>query len=306
MTEDLEHRSLPGPAVEGKSTSSQKKEEIYMKTWQIILASVMGLLLLVVTPLSIMAAGGPSHPVGKAQGPKSLLAIVQPAVVRVGEPMQLTVFARLDQTPVSAAGVWAVNKDNVNAMKKAIKDLNHPVTANATAEAYAAILNANGTKLGQTDDAGKLTYTFTAPANNWLVALKEGYLPGFSHLIVREFLAISAPQSAAPGETVTVTVNVKGSTTPVSGVAVWAVDFAQAQALKLAKIRQAIKGDSSAANWAAVLADVATSLGVTAANGQVSYAFPEGKYLLIATKPGYVPALARITIAAPAPSVTLD
>jgi hypothetical protein len=281
-----------------------------MKTWHIILASVMGLLLLVITPLSVLAAGGQSNPSGTAQGPKSRLAIVQPAVVRIGIPMQLTVLERLNQTPVSAAGVWAVDKDNVNVVKHAIKDLNHPVTGNTTASEYENILNANGTKLGQTDINGKLTCTFTAPANVWLVVCKEGYLPGFSHLIVRELLAISAPPSALPNETVTVTVNPQGSTEAVSGAAVWAVDFAQARALKLAKIRQMIKGDPGDTDWTAVLGDAAISLGITDDNGQVTHAFPEGKYLLIAAKPGCVPALARIVIAAPesapGPSASAD
>ena len=68
-----------------------------MKRWRIFLASVLALLVLIVTPLSIMAAGQVTAGTAANQVPQVHLAIVQPRAVHVGQNMQLTVFERLNQ-----------------------------------------------------------------------------------------------------------------------------------------------------------------------------------------------------------------
>lgn len=281
-----------------------------MKKWKIILASVLAVLVLVVTPLSIMAAGQNTTDTTTNPVPRVHLAIVQPWVVRVGQNMQLTVFERLNQAPISDAGVWTITKDKIDTVRQAVKALNAKGLDNVTEAAYENILNADGTSLGQTDSNGRLTYSFNGPANYWLVALKEGYLPGFSHLAVREVLAISAPKKAAPGDSVNITVDQKGTTDPVSGAGVWTIDFSNAKALKdkLAELRTANKGNLQNADWASVLSNLATSLGTTDANGQVTHSFDKGRYLLITTVKGCVPAYTSIAIVAPkaiqSPTVT--
>jgi len=274
-----------------------------MKRWKIILASILALLVLIVTPISVMAAGQDTAGTATNQVPRVHLAIVQPWVVRVGQNMQLTVFERLNQTPINGAGVWTVTKDKVDTVKQAVKALNAKGLANVTEQDYEDILNANGTSLGQTDTNGRLTYTFNDPANYLLVALKDGYLPGYSRLAVREVLAISAPKKAAPGDSVTITVDQKSTTEPVSGAGVWAIDFANAQALKnkLAEVRQANKGNLQNADWDSALSNLAISLGTTDANGQVTHSFDKGRYLLITTMKGCVPAYTGIAIVTPQP-----
>lgn len=275
-----------------------------MKRWKIILASVLALLVFIVTPLSVMAAGQDTTSTATTQVPRVHLAIVQPWVVRVGQNMQLTVFERLNQTPISGAGVWTITKDKVDTVKQAVKALNAKGRANVTEKDYEDILNANGASLGQTDSNGKLTHTFVDTADYWLVALKDGYLPGYSRLAVREVLAISAPKKAAPGDGVTVTVTQKGTTDPVSGAGVWAIDFANAKALKdkVLALRQANKGNLNNADWDSALSSLAISLGTTDANGQVTHSFDKGRYLLITTLKGCVPAYTGIAIVAPQPT----
>ncbi len=271
-----------------------------MKKWKIILASVLALLVVIVTPLSIIGAGQDTS----GSTPRVHLAIVQPWAVRVGQSLQLTVFERPNQTPIGGAGVWTVTKDKIDAVKQAVKALAAKGLAKATEKDFEDILNTNGASLGQTDTNGRLTHTFTSPANYWLVALKDGYLPGYSHLAVNEILAISAPKTATPGEPVKITVDQKGTTEPVSGASLWAIDFSNAKALKdkLAELRKAKKGDLQNADWTSALSSLAISLGTTDANGQVTHSFDKGRYLLISTKNGCVPAYRGIAITAPKPT----
>ena len=274
-----------------------------MKKWTIIMASVLALIALIVTPFSVMAAGQDAT-VSTNPAPRVHLAIVQPWEVRVGQSMQLTVFERLNQTPISSASVWTVTKDKADTVKDAIKALIAKGLANVTEKDFEDILNTNGTLLGQTDTNGKLTHTFNDPANYLLVALKDGYLPGYSCLAVREVLSISAPKKAAPGDKVTITVDQKGTTDPVSGAKVWAIDFSNAKTLKdkISQLRNANKSNLQNADWDSAVSSLAVSLGTTDANGQVTHSFAKGRYLLITTLKGCVPAYTTITIAAPTPT----
>ena len=274
-----------------------------MKHLKIILASVFALLLLIVTPLSIMAAGQNSNDAAARKPLRVHLAIVQPRLVGVGQNMQLTVFERLNQTPIEGAGVWMIARENGDPAKEALKNLFAKGRANVTLSEVEDILNANGPKLGLTDTNGRLTNTFNESLRGWLVAVKEGYLPGFSHLVVSEFMSIAAPKKAAPGEDVTITVNQRGTDQAVTGADIWAVDFANARALRdsLQEVRQTNQGDLHNVDWDAELGKLATSIGTTDANGQVTHSFEAGKYLLIAIKQGCIPAYAGIAILAPEP-----
>jgi hypothetical protein len=275
-----------------------------MKKW-LILASVLALIALVATPLSVMAAGQDTTTgTTTTQAPRVHLAIVQPWVVRVGQSMQLTVFERLNQTPISTANVWTITKDRADTVRQAVQALNAKGLANVTEKDYEDILNANGTLLGLTDANGRLTHTFIEPADYFLVAAKDGYLPGYSRLVITEGLAVSAPKKAAPGDIVTISVDQKGTTDPISGAHVWAVDFSNAKTLKdkLSQLSTANKGNLQNADWDTALSSLAVSLGTTDANGQVTHSFDKGRYLLITTLKGCVPAYTSIAIVAPTPT----
>ncbi len=272
-----------------------------MKKLKIIPASILVLILLIVTPLSIMAAGQTSTGSGTNIMPRVHLAIVQPWAVRVGQNLQLSVFERVNQTPVSGVSVWAVTKDKIDTVKTAVKALTAKGLDNITDADFEPILNVNGVPLGQTDGNGRLTHIFTGPSNYWLVALKGGYLPGYSHLAVTEILAISTPNKVAPGDSVTIKVSQKGTDVSVRGANLWAIDFPNAKILKdkLAAVRKANKGSLLNADWESILNNLAISLGSTDASGQVSHSFEKGRYLLITTLKGCAPAYSSIAIIVP-------
>lgn len=193
-----------------------------MKKWRIILSSLLALLIFAAVPTAVFAQNDSAN-TSSNTAYQGILAIVAPLSVRVGEEMSLAVFLRSDQNPVSDVNVWAVPRDNAEAVRQAIKELREKSGANASDQDYHGILDARGTLLGQTNNSGKLTYTFDDSGSYLLVAAKAGYIPGFSGLAVREILAISAPKRAAPGDTVTITVNQRGTSDPVAGAGVWVV-----------------------------------------------------------------------------------
>ena len=171
-----------------------------MKKWQIILASLLALLVMVVTPLSIMAAKNINTSENTIKPDiKGALAIVAPRVIQTGSEMSLTVFLRQDQTPVPGVAIWVISKDNIITLKDDIRALKEKGLANITDEDCQAILKANGDKIGETDGNGKLLNTFNKPGKFVLVAVKNKYIPDFSALVVRSKLArisINTPEES--------------------------------------------------------------------------------------------------------------
>jgi hypothetical protein len=277
-----------------------------MNKWKIILATVLAVLVLIATPLAIMAQGQTAANTSRINFPKVHLAIIQPWGVRVGQEMQLTVFERLNQGPAEEAGVWIVSKDKIDAVKQAIKGLAAQGLANINEANYENILNAKGTFLDHTDSHGKIFHTFTEAGNYALVALKPGYLPGYSVLAVRDLMAISAPKKAAPRETVIITVNQKDTSDPVIEAEVWVVDSSEIKTVKekVAQVRITNKGNLQNVDWESELRNLATKIGHTDNNGQITNQFDTGKYLLVAVKPGSVPAYTGIAILEPSKTLS--
>jgi hypothetical protein len=273
-----------------------------MKKWQIIVACLAALLVMVITPLSIMAQGQGEADTAARWRSKGGLAIVAPRVAFVNHEMSLSVFLRYDQEPMAKVAVWAVARENVESLKRAAQTLREKGLANITEQDYQSSLEVTGTLLGRTDDNGKLNHTFTDRGNYVLVAIKAGYIPGFSGLAVREGLAITAPRKASPGEEVTITVHQRGTGNPVEQAGVWAVTRDNIQAIKerLQAVREANKGHLWDADWEALLDEHATPLGHTDANGQITHTFNSaGGYLLITAKKGCIPGYAVIAIVKP-------
>jgi hypothetical protein len=163
-------------------------------------------------------------------------------------------------------------------------------------------LNNNGNSIGQTDSSGKLVYTFVNSDTYWLVTFKAGYLPAYSRLAVKEpsqALAIKSPRTAAPGQTVTFTVHLVGTTTPVSDAAVWLVTADNAAALqaRIAEIKAANQGNLQNVDWESVLNIQANKLNRTNASGQTTGSFSNGGiYLVITLKKGYIPGYNYMTV----------
>jgi hypothetical protein len=206
------------------------------------------------------------------------LAIRAPETVNVLEPFSLRVVEKSVLTveiPVAKAGVWAITSINT---------LNSLTNQEAVAK--------YGIFLGWTNEEGYISPKpyFKEVGKFWLVAFKDGYVPGISQIKVNPLkeMAIKGPETALVGQTCEFTVYETGSGLPVSGAGVWAC------------LNQAPSILSSTEN------DLVSSitargifLGRTNSLGQVFYAFADaGSYRLLATQQGYKPAFSKIAIQA--------
>jgi hypothetical protein len=270
-----------------------------MKNWKIIASALLALLVMVITPLAAMAQGQTAPSTGEKPVLNGALALVAPRIVRPGEDMSVTVLLRKDQTPVEEASIWALTKDKEQSLKTAIKKA---MGKKGTVSDWQDLLNFladKGDLMGETGSSGKLSFNLDEINNYILVAAKQGYVPDFSRLCVRQVLAIEAPESATVGEEVSLSVLLRGSEEPVSEAGVWAVKVEKAGGIKgkLAELRQIYKENFEESNWAEVLDKKAVSLGETDENGEAAYTFSEvGRYLLITVKKGYVPGFCGIAI----------
>jgi hypothetical protein len=155
-----------------------------MKKWKIVLGLILALISVVAVPLAVMAQTPTTPGVASAVRLNGALALVAPRVVQAGHDMQLTVFLRSNQEPVSGAGIWLVGKDQVAALKQAIQDLkkNGPLSPD---QDYSANLGLQGNKVGTTGADGRLQTSVAEPGRYLLVAYKKGYFPDWSVLGVR-------------------------------------------------------------------------------------------------------------------------
>jgi hypothetical protein len=272
-----------------------------MKKWKIFTAVLLALLVLVATPLTVMAQGQDSTRVPSRLKIKGGLEIVAPRVVLANQEMSLTVFLRYNQTPVTGAAIWAVSRDRIEALKQEIQLLKEKGLANVKDEDYEAVLNIMAVRLGHTDKNGQLTHVFTETGAYALLATKAGYIPDSSVLAVTEVLVFDSPKRSPLGEEVTITVKQRGTGNPVSAAGVWAVSRTDLQVLKeeLQELKAANNGNLKDADRESVLNSMAISLGKTDENGQVKYSFQSaGGYALIAAKKGSIPAITGIAIGA--------
>lgn len=275
-----------------------------MKKWQIILATVLGLIL-TLTPIVAMAQSDTSAKDESRLAFKGALAIVAPRLVAVDKEMSLGVFVRANQESVKDAWVWAVPKDDIEALKSDVKAVREESGANASEADYRALLEGRAIFLGQTGGNGKLTYTFTKADDYLLVAFKQGYFPGFSGLRVKNmprFLGVSAPKRAVAGSTITVQVFQRGNHDPVKDADVWAVSSNNLADLKIeiAEAKEANQANIQDVDWEAIVKGHAVWLGKTKGNGELKCSIDEpGHYALVAIERGYIPGYTGIAIVTP-------
>jgi len=244
-------------------------------------------------------------PIGVRDMPRAL-GIEAPRGVGVGKEFTLTVFQRLTEEPVEEAGVWALTRDEAEALREEMIALREDSSIAPEEKDYEAVVSLYGTFLGRTDEDGQLTHAFTEAGGYLLVAVKQGYLPGFSPIGVRDMpkaLAIWAPWRAPVGEEVTLTVFQRVAGEPVEGAGVWALTRDGLEVLR--EEIAALREDSSIApeekDYEAVVSLHGTFLGRTDEEGQLTHAFAEaGGYLLVAAKKGYIPGFSPIFIKEPA------
>jgi hypothetical protein len=282
-----------------------------MKKWKIILAAVLAVLVLVVTPLAIFAQNDTSsNPQSKIREFKGGLALVAPRAVLTGNQMQLTVFLRANQEPVSDVNIWLVSKEDVEILKNELNTLRNNAAVNKGDKNYEDVIKVYATFLDKTEEKGRLTWTFDRAGDYALVAFKKGYWPDVSGLAVRTLpkaLVVSAPRKAKVDNTVNISVKLKGTNLPAIDAGVWAISAenleaarAQAQSFKAAN-----EADKANADWEKELDLIAKKLGRTDDHGNLAAQFDnKGIYLLVAFQKGHIPGFSGIMIVETLPTVT--
>jgi hypothetical protein len=208
------------------------------------------------------------------------LAIKSPATALAGAPVTILVYDRNSGGGVAQANVWAIAASAI------------PVTVSSNTSDTAALIAQYGQYLGQTNDAGQLTFKLLKPERYLLLAVKDTYLPGFAKITIQpaKVLAIRNPlvvRILAPVEIRVVEKSVLPVEIPVSNAAVWAVKLTDMAVL------------DETADLSAVTEKYGLYLGSTDLQGYVNpkpVFHQEGKYWLIALKAGYLAGRSTIEV----------
>jgi hypothetical protein len=224
------------------------------------------------------------------------LKLVVPATARVNQEITIKVSSRSNRGE-SGVTVYLIN----------IKDL--PVTENTTAPAamtkpqvYADYALSDGLLIGTTDENGKLAYTFTEPGRFVLVAIKNGFVPGFGRVNVavamNNALSFKMPSRAIVDEEVTINVIEKKGGAGVADADIYAYKISGfADAVGHFFQETFSFGNSAREKYAGGVSEIGEYIGATDNTGALIYSFPEkGSYVLVTFKSGYVPDFGKIEI----------
>lgn len=234
----------------------------------------------------------PAEPI--ASVPREL-GIRAPQIAPVGQEVTITVYERASGNPVARAGVWAVSWEEGNTLRGEIDSI-------AEGSNYTALCNTYGEFLGWTGTDGQVKHTFQETGKYLLVAVKDGYYPGFASLTVRDVpraLGIRAPRVARVYEPVTMTVFERWTHERVEGAGVWAFRENSIDVLKdkMTELRKADEVAAQSYDYEPLIGAHGEFLGRTNQDGQLTHAFDRaGNYYLVTWKSGYLPAFAPITI----------
>jgi hypothetical protein len=214
--------------------------------------------------------------------------------VELGQPVTITVVSRRSNETIAGATVYAIKTSG----RVGPADPANYTTLNSEFE---ALTESDGISIGKTGSDGTVSATLAVAGRYLLIATKDGFIPGFARLNVKQVgakakLNLKVTVSSPSGQQVMITV-----TESISGQA---TENATVYALKVENTRDIKQKPLTANNGKPVVgpgpnyADRARENGVLAGStdsaGQVSYNFPSpGQYILAAFKEGYAPAVTR-------------
>ncbi|MFC1860601.1 hypothetical protein ACFLYC_03420, partial [Chloroflexota bacterium] len=218
------------------------------------------------------------------------------------EEITIATFERATQEPLAGAGIWALTRDNAEALKTEMQALTEDASVAIAEKDYEALVDRYGFFLGRTGDNGDLNYAFAESGGYLLVAIKPVYYPGFVPISIQEItnaLAVMAPWMVPHGREVTITALDRINHDPVESAGIWALSRDNMETLK-AEIK-VLRDDTSIAaaekDYEALVSVYGSSLGRTDENGELRHTFDEvGTYLLVAVKRGYIPGFSPISI----------
>ena len=274
------------------------------RKWYSIVTAVMAALLLTLTATPVLAQSEEEVTASPRPMLRVGLAIVAPRMAPAGEEVSMTVFDRPTQNPVKDAGIWALTQDEAETLKEKIEKLRGEGEASVQKLDWESLVSVHGIFLGETHGNGQLKYTFTEKGWYLLIAVKQGYVPDRTGIVVRTIpkaLAIEAPRRAQVDEKVTVTVSQRGTEDPVKDAGIWALTRDEADTLKEEMVAIRAEGNTTAEelDYESKISVHGTFLGTTNGSGQLKHTFNEaGGYLLVAVKKGYFPGFAPIGIIA--------
>ena len=296
-----------------------------MKTILISLFSLLVSLAIVVpgaTP--VLAANDQNTSAGVNS--KASLMIKAPSAAAVGQTVTITIFSKNQRSPVVNASVYALKISELTVSSD-------KTSYDAIIADYTSIAKAKGIFLGTTGNDGNVTWKFTDTNRYLLIAVKDGFFPGFARISItlaaKQGLNIKAPNRAEVGSQVTLIVTERFTNKPVANASVYAkiireiavpsvttkittpksVEPVSKQVgVPKATIASVISSIAPVvkANAADFEADLKTAevvqqggilLGNTDEKGVLVYTFKDdGIYMLAAIKANYAPGFAKIAV----------
>ena len=229
------------------------------------------------------------------------LGIKAPYNARVGEEVTITVFERGTQRPEANALVFAVSPVVAEALQAEITIIREDTTVYAASIDYEELARRYGELIGITNEYGEVYHAFNQAGRYLLIAVKPGYLPGFTRIAiwpVVKALGIKAPDTAQVGEEVTIGVFERGTGEPVENAGVWALSRENAEIMKAeVAVLQEETATVDDIDYEEMVGIYGEFIDWTDENGEVKYTFDEaGCYVLVAVKRGYFPGFRSIHI----------
>jgi len=126
---------------------------------------------------------------------RDALAILAPRMAPVGEEVSMTVLQRSNQKPVNDAAVWALTRQNAEALKEKLAQLREEGNGSVEDADWESLVSPIGIFLGTTKGNGQLEYAFTEGGSYVLVTIKAGYIPGRTGINIRAPRIIQSPDS---------------------------------------------------------------------------------------------------------------
>jgi hypothetical protein len=270
------------------------------KKWFAMMSALMVLVLLF-TALPAMAQADIVEDAEAVSLPDSLV-IRAPRVAYVGQEVTIGVYERGTGAPVGGAFVFALSRENAEALQAEMATLRASEAAGTEGIDYQALGEAYGELIGITGNNGEVYHAFDEAGWYLLLAVKGGYYPGFAPIAVRPMvkaLGIKAPLDARVGEEVTITVYERGTEQPVENALVFAISPGAAEALQaeITTLREDTTVNATSIDYEALARRYGELIGITNEYGEIQHTFDKaGRYLLIAVKADYLPGFARINI----------
>jgi hypothetical protein len=232
--------------------------------------------------------------------------------VEVGQPVTISVFSRHSHETIAGAPVYAIKTSG----RVGPAD---PGNYTTLADEFEALAESDGILIGTSGSDGTLSATLTEAGRYLLVTAKDGFIPGFARLQVKEGgsknrLILQTPASSPAGQQVTikVTYGISGQVVENATVSAFKTVNQLPPTIKPAPVpsENGTATQMIIGRQAPIMIDVEQEdalagrlgkkeiiLGSSNSAGEVTYTFNDpGTYMLLVRKDGYLPGARRINI----------